>query len=1044
MTRPGDPPPLPLDPTLPQSAPEGAPAARFLPGRLVAARYRIVRFIAEGGMGEVYEAEDEHLHERVALKAMRARAAADAQVIARFKREIQLSRKVTHPNVCRIFDLGVDRDDGADVLFLTMELVRGPTLAERLQSCRVLPLAEAAEILAQVAAALDAAHAAGVIHRDLKTTNILLAEVAGGRPRAVVTDFGLARSLDDAAMLHDRVTGAVQLVGTPAYMAPEQVEGHELTARTDVYQFGVVMYEICTGQLPFEGHSPLSTAVMRIKSRPRAPRELRAELSSAWEAAILRCLEPEPSLRFARASDALHAAYQQPRRRSRGLGVMLAVIAAVLTAVAVVAAARLLAPHKRITMPTLPAPPSGARRSLAVLPLANLGDDPELAWVSLALAETFATELGASEQLRVASESAVERTRADLELKPAPQYSAETLARLRANLGVDYVLVGSYLPMPGAAGRVRVELRLQATANGTTALSYTTTGNSRDLPALVAAAAPRLYARLGVAPLDAQTSAAVRAAQPASSEAARAYSEGTTHLHRLDCRTAAAWLERAVAADARHALAQAALAEAYLCLGDEARALASARRAWELSARLRREERLRIEAELRTMEHDHARVITIYRTLWEYFPDNLSYGLELGRAQAAAGQLHEAEATISALRQAGGDGDPELDLLCAGVEYELGSYEQDLSCARRAAGLSRARGARLLYGQAKRDEAWALRFLGRTDEALAAALESRRVFAAGGNHALELNVLNTMAGVYLDQSRLREALAARLSALGLARRLGDARWSARLASNSAELARSFGVPLAARALAQEGLQLALRIEERSIAAYAYVFVGNSLLDAGRPAEARPYFERGLELTTEIGRKQAMVSANVGLAWALSCAADFAGAHAALDRAFALHDEMKTPPVEAAFELAHVLAREGKRAEAEKQLDQALAMVTRQRDLFEADGRALRADLLAARGDLAGARREAALAVLAATRIGVPGFTLPARISAAGAARDAARLTALADEAERSGYQAMALDARIRAARLTGAARDTLAKQARALGHEALARAALRE
>jgi len=579
------------------------------------------------------------------------------------------------------------------------------------------------------------------------------------------------------------------------------------------------------------------------------------------------------------------------------------------------------------------------------------------------------------------------------------------------------------------------------------------TGSTRDLPALVERAAPRLYARLGVAPPDAQTSAEVRAAQPASAEAARAYTQGSFHQRRLDCKPAAQLLEQAIAADPRHALAHAQLAEAYLCLGDETRALASARRAWQLSDGLRREDRLRIEAELRTMEHDHARVITIYRTLWEYFPDNLAYGLELGRAQAAAGQLEEARATILALRQAGGDGDPELDLLCSGVEYELANYAADLACARRAVATARTRGARLLYGMGRRDEAWALRFLGKTDDALSAALESRQVFAAAGNHALELNVLNTMAGVYLDQSKPRAAFDARSEALRLARSLGHARWIARLACNSAELERMLSDPMVARAHAQEGLDLALRIDEKSIAGYCYVFVGNTLIDAGRPGEARAYFADALRLTSAVGRKQAMVSAQVGLAWVDSAGADFAAAHAVLEAAFALHAQMSTPPVEPRLELAHVLFREGKLAEAETEVRKALAEVDRQRDLFDADGKALLADILLARGDVAGARREAALAVAAGRRLDAPGVALPGRVSAAAAAGDAAALAALVDEAERAGYQGIAFDATLRLGRLelahgqrkAGRARlDTLAKHARAAGHEALARAALHE
>ena len=195
----------------------------FPPDAVIAGRYRVVRFIARGGMGEVYEVEDQELRERVAMKTVRPEAARDAVAIERFRREIQLARKVTHPNVCRIFDVSHHRDAAAPegFIFLTMELLSGETLAQRLKRAGPMSAREALPIARQIAQALDAAHQAGIVHRDLKPGNVMLAE-SRGAIRAVVTDFGLARlEAGDGDSGHGlKLTAAAAVVGTPAYLAP--------------------------------------------------------------------------------------------------------------------------------------------------------------------------------------------------------------------------------------------------------------------------------------------------------------------------------------------------------------------------------------------------------------------------------------------------------------------------------------------------------------------------------------------------------------------------------------------------------------------------------------------------------------------------------------------------------------------------------------------------------------------------------------------------------------------------------------------------------
>jgi eukaryotic-like serine/threonine-protein kinase len=278
---------------------------RLADGELIAARYRIVRLIGAGAVGEVYEAEDETMREAVALKTLRA-GIDDAVSIERFRREIQLARKVTHHNVCRTFDVGHHAlPDKTPLVFITMELLRGESLADRLPARGRFRTDEALPLVRQMAAGLDAAHAVNVIHRDLKPGNLVLVDEPGGA-RVVITDFGLARNyaLDERSIT---VTG--EAVGTPLYMAPEQVVTGKtpITPATDVYALGNVMYEMVTGQLPFKGSSITVMAIKRFREAVPSPRLIVPDLDARWERTILRCLERESSARFQSAAQVIAA-----------------------------------------------------------------------------------------------------------------------------------------------------------------------------------------------------------------------------------------------------------------------------------------------------------------------------------------------------------------------------------------------------------------------------------------------------------------------------------------------------------------------------------------------------------------------------------------------------------------------------------------------------------------------------------------------------------------------------------------------------------------
>src|SRR3984957_380212 len=264
------------------SSSTSASDGRFLPGALLAERYRIIAKLGQGGMGEVYRADDLVLGQAVALKFLPPEVTENPQALVRFRNEVRIARQVSHPNVCRVYDLG--EIDGQ--LFLSMEYVDGEDLGSLLRRIGRLPADKALEISRKLCAGLAAAHEKGVLHRDLKPGNIML----DSHGQVLITDFGLAA-------LAGQVEGAEVRNGTPAYMAPEQLDGKEVTVRSEIYSLGLVLYEIFTGKRPFESSTLADLVRTRNESAPTSPSTLVPDLDPMVERVILRCMEREPAHR---------------------------------------------------------------------------------------------------------------------------------------------------------------------------------------------------------------------------------------------------------------------------------------------------------------------------------------------------------------------------------------------------------------------------------------------------------------------------------------------------------------------------------------------------------------------------------------------------------------------------------------------------------------------------------------------------------------------------------------------------------------------------
>lgn len=300
-------------------SPEVTPVSAQNIAESLASRYEVLDPLGDGGMGMVYRVRDRETNEILALKLLRPEIARDPAMMERFKNEIRLAHRITHKNVCRIYDF--NRVD--DLAYFTMEYVDGESLRALLKRAGKLTPERVTDLARQICAGLSEAHVQGVVHRDLKPENVML-----GRDGLVkLLDFGIARAVGS-----DTAT-ARTIMGTPEYMAPEQSQGKPVDQRVDLYALGLILYESLTGRRAFSGATPVEIALKQLKEKPLSPRKFLPTTPAHLEAVVLRCLEKDPSRRFASAAELLRTLTQPgatskpvPRRLKGALSLVLVVV----------------------------------------------------------------------------------------------------------------------------------------------------------------------------------------------------------------------------------------------------------------------------------------------------------------------------------------------------------------------------------------------------------------------------------------------------------------------------------------------------------------------------------------------------------------------------------------------------------------------------------------------------------------------------------------------------------------------------------------------
>jgi serine/threonine protein kinase/tetratricopeptide (TPR) repeat protein len=883
---------------------EMPPNAVFAPGQVLASRFKVVRFVARGGMGEVYEVEDLELNERVAVKTARFESSRGANDVERFRREIQLARKVTHPNVCRTFDVfrhvSVDAATGSstETLLVSMELLEGKSLDKRVRGANRMTTDEALPIVKQLCAGLQAAHNAGVIHRDFKSSNVMLvsrgvsesSSSATQSPqslRVAITDFGLAHAEEH----HEQsLTRTGDIVGTPAYMSPEQIEGGLITPATDIYSLGIVIYEMLTGELPFSGDTPLSMAIKRLKAPAPSPRLRRPEIDERWEAIVARCLEREPKDRFA-STDEIVEALRGGAIAARASGVSagsaswgasassqstqvasttttnVAPVAVpwwrwplVVVAIAAIVAASIWVGVRYRGASVSGTPVAGAiapgttRKSVAILGFANLSRRKEADSLGNVLVDSLWSQLD-TDQLRFVPTDRVDEMKQDLGLGDlSGSMSRKQADAIRKYLGADVLVTGSY-NVTGAPQHFDIQwnVHLLSAADGQSLGSITVPGSETDLNDLVVHAGRLVRQKFGIQ-LSGAEQARVDASLSSNPDAVAAFSEAQVKLRTFDLPAATKLLQQSIDYDPNFARAHSSLSGAWDALGFETKATEEAKKAVEASGKLSREARDLIAARFSAISRDWPKAIQQYAQLWTQYRDEPEYGLLLANTQIRAGKPRDALTTIAQVRSQNPPPgiQAQIDLAEAQAHDTLGDYPSELKAATSAAETAQSLRANLLLARARIAQCIAHVSMSEVAKATPLCEEARKLNVDAGDQFGAARATNQIAKAYDNAGNYDAAEPLYRDALGIAQSIGDKYDEAGALNNLANIQSTRGDTAGARKSYEQSIAVAQERGELRDVARARQNLALLLYSTGDAARGKEMFTAALKTVREIG------------------------------------------------------------------------------------------------------------------------------------------------------------------------------------------------
>jgi eukaryotic-like serine/threonine-protein kinase len=593
-------------------------------GTVFAGRYEIIEELGAGGMGRVYRVHDTKLNEEVALKLIRPEIGADNRTVERFRNEIKNARKISHPNVCRTHDLGEE----GKTLYLTMEYVRGEDLKSLIHRMKTLAVGAAVSVARQVAEGLSAAHKQAIVHRDLKPGNIMIDKDGNAK----IMDFGIARAIYEKG-----ITGEGAIIGTPEYMSPEQVEGKEADQRADIYALGVILFEMVTGQVPFEGETPFSIANKHKSEPPPIPKKLVPQMPEGLNRLILRCLEKDKTKRYQTAEDLIAdlatveeslptAERIAPKRKTithrevtvkfQPCKLIIPAGAAVVLAVSGFLIWRYLIPK--------PAPLIlSAKPTVAVLYFKNNSGDPALDLWKEGLPVLLTGGLNQSRYLRVLDDSQVYGTLKKLSLLNSDKFTPDELKNIAADAGATHLLSGNYL---SAGGKFIINLALIDAKTGAIVNPIQEEAPNKDaIFESVDSLIKKVKTALNIPEQNIEESTYRMAGDyyTRNPKALQYYIEGEKAHQEYDYDKAIPAFEKAIDLDPEFAMAYRMLGQVYRNGGDIVKQYQYLRKAYELRNKLPEKERLLVEGSWFTLrEGTLPKAYEAFKKVVERYPDD--------------------------------------------------------------------------------------------------------------------------------------------------------------------------------------------------------------------------------------------------------------------------------------------------------------------------------------------------------------------------------------------------------------------------------------
>jgi len=583
-------------------------------------------------MGRVYKVLDKEVNAKVALKLIKPEIASDKKTIERFRNELKVARDIAHKNVCRMYDLGKE----AGAYYITMEYVSGEDLKSFVRRAGFLSPGKAISIANQICEGLSEAHRLGVVHRDLKPQNIMIDKDGNAR----IMDFGIARSLRTKG-----ITGSGVMIGTPEYMSPEQVEGKEADQRADIYSLGVILYEMVTGQVPFEGDTPFSIGVKQKSEIPRPPKEINEQIAEDLNRVILKCMEKDKEKRYQSVGE-LHSELMSlekgistterivPERKpltSREITVQFSLkkllIPAFIAIVIVIAAVliwQILLQKETISVPS-------GKPLLAVMYFENNTGDESLDHWRKMIPGLVIADLTQSKYIEVLSGEKLYKILSDLNQVDAKNYSSDILKQVATKGRVNHILVGNFAKA-GESIRINVTLQEALTEKVVGSEGVEGKGEESIFPMIDELTGKiKTNLKLSDEEIADDIDREVGKITTSSTEAYRYYIEGRNYHNKADGPKSIQSMERAVAIDPEFAMAYRSMAMTYSNLGYDSETTTYLQKAFELTDRLSDRERYLIQGEFyRESEKTYDKAFDAYNKLLELYPKDMIGNINLG------------------------------------------------------------------------------------------------------------------------------------------------------------------------------------------------------------------------------------------------------------------------------------------------------------------------------------------------------------------------------------------------------------------------------